>query len=380
MLVMRVSASYLAKTLPRSRPCARRILYARRSMLLIFPVGWTLVMSSAYSSMASVFSSCAGRGALTRACIHAGASASARVAAKPQRDHAAVQPRTKRRKELIARSGRAWLQHDLLLIGGPHGLIEIAKRRVVLLIERKKIAFQAALEMQDAILILHIVCVDEQLRVGGLRLRNIADAPVERQVDGYVVVLFGKVVKIERMHTRGVLVYVLFPGAEDSIGQESATTGSGYPARHLEIELRDERWRRTVPFWFVRKVHINGGWNNLADFVLEKFLACGVVLVALLNSAIQRFESRVGNRELALERAIRSDFEVGFALNPRFGAFRHRRCNPGAAVFIELQAGHIAFGPGKKSEGSEGGAGIEVQILAVELDEHDVRVQIAGLH
>src|SRR5581483_2688142 len=151
-----------------------------------------------------------------------------------QRDHAAVQPRTKRRKELIARSGRAWLQHDLLLIGGPHGLIEIAKRRVVLLIERKKIAFQAALEMQDAILILHIVCVDEQLRVGGLRLRNIADAPVERQVDGDVV------------------VYVLFPGAEDSNGQKSATTGSGYPARHLEIELRDERWRRTVPFWFVR--------------------------------------------------------------------------------------------------------------------------------
>src|SRR5579885_1176932 len=211
MLVMRVSASYLAKTLPRSRPFGRRILYARRSMLLIFPVGWTLVMSSAYSSMASVFSPCAGSGALTRACIHAGASASARVAAKPLRDHAAVQPRTKRRKELIARSGRAWLQYDLLVIGGPHGLIEIAKRRVVFLIERKEIASQAALEMQRAILVLHIVGVDEQLCIGGLRLWNIADAPIERQVDADVVGFFGKVMKIERMHTRGVLVYVLFP-------------------------------------------------------------------------------------------------------------------------------------------------------------------------
>src|SRR5258708_5060075 len=49
--------------------------YAWRSVRLIFPFPCTVKVISEYSFMASVFSSCAGRGELTRLCIQAGASA-----------------------------------------------------------------------------------------------------------------------------------------------------------------------------------------------------------------------------------------------------------------------------------------------------------------
>src|SRR5215472_1761718 len=67
-------------TSPRSRPWGRRILYASRTTVLILSAEITLTSVSEYSNTASVFSSCAGRGALTSACIHWGALAVARGA------------------------------------------------------------------------------------------------------------------------------------------------------------------------------------------------------------------------------------------------------------------------------------------------------------
>src|ERR1700747_3754637 len=95
---------------------------------------------------ASVFSSCAGTGAVAAVCIQDGASAARASSwrnAQKRRDRS---PHSKSAKNailewstleqfssiLVAGGAGAGLQHDLFFIGGPHNLKDFAQRCVVL--------------------------------------------------------------------------------------------------------------------------------------------------------------------------------------------------------------------------------------------------------
>src|SRR5437899_1914413 len=98
--------------------------------VLILSAEITLTVVSEYSSTASVFSSCAGRGALTSACIHCGASpATARMGAQKKQ-----MLRTTRVFSLVTCARADRLQNNLLFIACPHRLKEIPQCRVVLLV------------------------------------------------------------------------------------------------------------------------------------------------------------------------------------------------------------------------------------------------------
>src|SRR2546421_8574764 len=95
-------------TNPYSRPPGRRILYATRTVFLILSVETTVRSCSEYSITASVFSSCPGKGRLTSACIHWGASPHTAGAANPSR-HTAIPNRTGAICRLVDTDRRTWL-------------------------------------------------------------------------------------------------------------------------------------------------------------------------------------------------------------------------------------------------------------------------------
>src|SRR5277367_1100743 len=61
-------------------------------------------------------------------------------------------------------------------------------------------------------------------------------------------------------------------------------------------------------------------------------------------------------------------------------AGRQGRVDPRAAVFIEETALNSGFAPRKQPIGGEGRAGIEEEILAIELDNDDTAVQFVAVH
>src|SRR5271170_584353 len=54
--------------------------------------------------------------------------------------------------------------------------------------------------------------------------------------------------------------------------------------------------------------------------------------------------------------------------------------HPGTAVFVQAQTLYASFGPGQHSEWGELRAGIEVDVLPVETDDHDIGVELALVH
>src|SRR5262245_11848545 len=118
-------------TVPRSRPWGRRTLYASRTTVLILSADTTVTFVSEYNNTASVFSSWAGTGTLTRACIHCGASpATAGGAyASTQAQRTAKNP-AESALRLVTGLGSARLQNNLLFIALPHSLKETPQRWV----------------------------------------------------------------------------------------------------------------------------------------------------------------------------------------------------------------------------------------------------------
>src|SRR5208282_1040043 len=184
MLLIFVSASKFANASPYFRPSGRRILNARRSVRLIFPFPCTLSISSEYNNTASVFSSCAGSGTFTSACIHCGASPARAGPAAPSAQAASTtgaQPQ--QRTDLVARRCGHRLQDDLLFIGCPHDLVETAERRVEFLVETDQIAFHAAFDMQRPIIVFDFHRVLNNLGIGICWFWQAAHFPAERQFD-----------------------------------------------------------------------------------------------------------------------------------------------------------------------------------------------------
>src|SRR5215475_6621569 len=129
-------------TVPRSRPWGRRTLYASRTTVLILSADTTVTFVSEYNNTASVFSSWAGTGTLTRACIHCGASPAAACGAYPRIEaqaSAAAQNPTGKTPRLVTGLGSAGLQDNLLFIGFPHDLEEIPQGCVVLEVEQNNL-------------------------------------------------------------------------------------------------------------------------------------------------------------------------------------------------------------------------------------------------
>src|SRR5579859_3197939 len=232
--VIRVSESYDAYTVPCSRPPGRKILYARRSILLIFPLLCTFNISSEYSSTASVFSSCGGNGAFT----HCGASLARAEAGPPAAQSTTVPARhTTQRATLIACGCGCRLQYDLLIIGRPHFLIKSAKCRVEFLFQNDQIAPDEPLDVQRPVVVFRLHRIQQQLGIVARRLRHAAHLPAERQLNLYVVHLLRSVMKIQGMHSRRVFTHVLFRCVEKPYRHDGAPPRSRHPAWHLQAEF-----------------------------------------------------------------------------------------------------------------------------------------------
>src|SRR5277367_1960473 len=181
MLLILVSESKSANTFPYFRPSGRRILNTRRSVRLIFPFPCTLSISSEYSITASVFSSCAGSGTLTSACIHCGASpALAGLAAPNVHNVNRTAAQAPQRKAVVACGCRCWLQDDLLFIGCPHNFIELAKCRVEFLLQTDQIALHEPFHVQRPIVIFDFHRVLHDLGIVIFRFWQAAHLPAER--------------------------------------------------------------------------------------------------------------------------------------------------------------------------------------------------------
>src|SRR5437763_10287549 len=100
----------------------------------------TLTFSSSYRRTAFVFSSWAGTGTLTRACIQPGASART-GRAEPRM---AIATKDANFAGLIACACLARLQNNLLFISSPHDLKEISQCGVVLCTEHQQIKIEFA--------------------------------------------------------------------------------------------------------------------------------------------------------------------------------------------------------------------------------------------
>src|SRR5580704_14615349 len=109
-------------------------------------------MSSAYKSTASVFSSCAGSGTLTRACIHPGASPAQAGCNPALPAMTARQTKIAEGRILVAGRRRCRLQHDLLFISSPNSLIEIPQRWVIFLIQEGEAASEMPLKVKRTLL------------------------------------------------------------------------------------------------------------------------------------------------------------------------------------------------------------------------------------
>src|SRR5260370_31359839 len=99
-------------------------------------------MVSEYSSTASVFSSCAGTGASTSACIHWGASPLAAADGAHPRTHSSIAGRSDHALPLVAGAGRFRLQYNLCFITCPHCLEETPQGWIILPVEQHNIDAQ----------------------------------------------------------------------------------------------------------------------------------------------------------------------------------------------------------------------------------------------
>ena len=84
-------------------------------------------------------------------------------------------------------------------------------------------------------------------------------------------------------------------------------------AGNLDLEFSCQLRRRTLPIGMVRQFDFGVHGNVFLDQVFHVFLALLVVFVALLASLGQGLESRIRQRQLALEVAFGRGLQLGFA-------------------------------------------------------------------
>src|SRR5690349_376575 len=145
----------VTSTVPYSRPSGRRILYTRRSIVLILSGEMTDTFFSEYRRTASVFSSCSGSGALTTARIHCGASA-ARTLAQDTDIQASAHKVKSSAEPLVARRRATRLQEDLLLICGPYSLVEVAQRKIVFRVHQQDVGAELARNVNGSLLVFRV--------------------------------------------------------------------------------------------------------------------------------------------------------------------------------------------------------------------------------
>ncbi len=88
------------------------------------------------------------------------------------------------RKVLVFRRSLPRLQDNLLFIANFHRMEKISQRTVVLRFQPEDIHIQDARKVECALAVLDFQRVADHLGVGNLRLRDAADRPIERELDG----------------------------------------------------------------------------------------------------------------------------------------------------------------------------------------------------
>src|SRR5215471_10436083 len=113
----------------------------------------TFTFSSAYRSTASVFSSWAGTGAFTRACIHGGASPACAGNDKKGQTRTATTSVNRLRIISVAGRSRTRLQDHLFVIACPHQLKEIPQCWVVLLLNNHQIDVHFSIQVDGLFIV-----------------------------------------------------------------------------------------------------------------------------------------------------------------------------------------------------------------------------------
>ena len=92
------------------------------------------------------------------------------------------------------------------------------------------------------------------------------------------------------------------------------------------------------------------------------------------------FQPREGDCQLPLQITCVRQLQARSALDSGLRALRKHRSDPSSAALVQSQPLHTRFGPGQQPERRERHSGIEVEILAVKLNQHYVGVQPPPIH
>src|ERR1700686_4539565 len=184
------------QTVPRSRPSGRRILYAALTSVLILSTEITVTFVSEYNTIASVFSVCSGKGAVTRGCNHCGAS----PARRGELQLSAKARTTTGFTRSIARSRGSSLQHNLSFIAAPYYLKEVSKRRIVLRIQKQNVDRQLSRYMQHTVVAIYAEVIRNNVPILFLCRWHVTYLPVARKSNTHVVRFFDRIFEIDRMN------------------------------------------------------------------------------------------------------------------------------------------------------------------------------------
>src|SRR5262249_40611073 len=160
------------------------------------------------------FSSCSGRAALTKACIHCGASPARTGTDKAQKESARAAKAAPRFLFSIPGRDTNRLQDNLLFIGIFHQLIEITERGIVFWLEISQFNFDLPFQMQRTVLVFRLQVINNRLSVLNYRFWKGAHLPAERKLDLNIILLLIHVTKIEGVDSSGMLVHMFLRSAE----------------------------------------------------------------------------------------------------------------------------------------------------------------------
>src|ERR1700730_3622016 len=109
-------------------------------------------------------------------------------------------------------------------------------------------------------------------------------------------------------------------------------------------------------------------------------LASGIIFVSSLTSQSRSLTACIDTCYFAFQRAIIRELEIRLSFHAGSRAFRQRCLNPTASVFIESQALHACFCPWQQAVRRVRRAWIEVDLLPIHLDNHEIGLQLFAVH
>ncbi len=221
--------------------------------------------------------------------------------------------------------------------------------------------------------------VGQALQIEAPGLGQTVDLPARGKRDGEVIGKAVRETEEQRLRARNVLEGMFFGSSEQPGRKHRMSTRELAPARHGQIKLRYQRRVGGIPVGLVGEVHLDARRYEAPHIVFQEGTPIRIVLVALLEPAPGGFHAGVGHGYRPRQRAL-VEFERCLALDSRVSRGWDRRRHERSAVLVQPQRGHAGLHPRQQAEGREGNSGIHVQILAVELHDHDVGIEQRRVH